>query len=95
MRAIIKLVLYIHCLSFFFALKAGILNIPGNKFKPNGYIIDVAKLINVSLIKIIWVFVYTAQKQEIKYQKKAIKIKLIIKNKMNLILIQDSICLDF
>ena len=95
MRAIIKLVLYIHCLSFFFALKAGILNIPGNKFKPKGYIIDVAKLINVSLIKIIWVFVYTAQKQEIKYQKKAIKIKLIIKNKMNLILIQDSICLDF
>ena len=34
--AIIKLSLYIQFLSLFFALKAGILNIGGNKFKPNG-----------------------------------------------------------
>ena len=38
-------------LSLFFAFNAGILNNPGNKFNPNGYIIDIAKLIKVSLIK--------------------------------------------
>ena len=53
------------------------------------------KLINVSFINIIWVFVYTAQKHDIKYQKKAIKIKLNIKNKMNFILKQELIFFDF
>ena len=44
---------YKHFLSFFSALKAGILKIPGNKFNPKGYNIDKAKLINVSLNNII------------------------------------------
>ena len=39
-KAIILLNLYKHFLSFLFALKAGILKIPGNKFNPNGYNID-------------------------------------------------------
>ena len=42
-------------LSFFAALKAGILKNPGIKFNPNGYAIDKQKLIKVSLIKIICV----------------------------------------
>ena len=40
---------------------------PGNKFNPNGYSIDKQKLIKVSFINIFWVFIYTAQKQDIKY----------------------------
>ena len=46
-------IFYINFLSLFTSLKAGILNIPGNKFIPKGYTIDIAKLINVSFIKII------------------------------------------
>jgi hypothetical protein len=53
MIAINKLNLYIHSLSFFFAFKDGILNNTGIIFNPNGYSIDMPKLINVSLIKII------------------------------------------
>ena len=55
-KEIIKLNLNKHILSLFFALKAGILNIPGNRYKPNGYTIEIPKLIKVSIIKIIWVF---------------------------------------
>ena len=62
---------------------------------PNGYIIEVIKLINVSFIKIIWVLWYTAQKQDIKYQKNDIKIKLIMKNKINFIFKQEPIFFDF
>ena len=69
------------------ALNAGILNIPGIKFNPNGYSIDNPKLIKVSLINIIWVFLYTAQKEEIKYQKKKINNKLKMKNIANFIFI--------
>ena len=49
-NAIKPLILYKHSLSLFLALKAGILNMPGNKFNPKGYIIDNKKLYNVSLI---------------------------------------------
>ena len=45
---------------------------------------DKQKLIIVSLIKTVWVLVYTAQKQEIKYQKKSKRILLKIKNIINL-----------
>ena len=45
--------LYKHFLSLFKFLKAGILNNPGNKFIPKGYIIDIKKLKKVSLINII------------------------------------------
>ena len=83
-----------HSLSFFFALKDGILNIPGKRFKPNGYSIDKPKLINVSFINIICVFTYTAQKQEIKYQKNTIIKKLYIKKIINLIFKKDSSFLD-
>ena len=74
--AIILLNLYKHFLSFLGALKAGIRKNPGTKFSPRGYNIDNAKLIEVSSIRIIWVFLYTAQKHDIKYQKNDIKIKL-------------------
>ena len=47
------LILYIHFLSFFGALKAGILKNPGNKFNPKGYTIDKPKLYKVSFINII------------------------------------------
>ena len=65
-RAITTPILYIQILSLFSVLKEEILKIESIKFKPNGYAIDKAKLINISSIKIICVFVYTAQKQEIK-----------------------------
>ena len=94
-RAIIKLVSYMHFLSLFFALNAGIRKNPGNKFNPKGYNIEILKLINVSFINIIWVFLYTAQKQEIKYQKNSIKIKLKMKNNKNLIFKQFSNFFDF
>ena len=45
---------------------------------------DKAKLTKVYFINMIWVFLYTAQKQEIKYQKNSINMKLKIKNKANL-----------
>ena len=80
-------VLYKHFLSFFRALKAVILNIPGIKFRPKGYIIDNAKLNKLSYIKINCVFLYTAQKQEIKYQKKSKSKSPIMKNKVILVLI--------
>ena len=56
---------------------------PGSKHKPNGYIIEILKLIKESLINIICVFIYTAQKQEIKYQKKNNNIYLKKKNRQN------------
>ena len=52
-------------LSFLASLKADILNIPGNKDIPRGYIIDKQKLIIISLIRWVWVFTYIAQKQDI------------------------------
>ena len=61
----ILLKLYIIFLSFWGALKAGILNKPGNKYIPRGYIIDNPKLIIVSFIRWIWVFLYIAQKEDI------------------------------
>ena len=54
--------LYMHSLSLFF--KDGILKIPGNKLIMNGYNNDNPKLINVSLIRWICVFLYTAQKHD-------------------------------
>ena len=45
---------------------------------------DNAKLTRVSSINIIWVLVYTAQKQEIKYQKNNNRISLNIKKIINL-----------
>ena len=80
---------------FSFALKAGIRNIPGRKHKANGYSIESPKLIPVSFNKITCVFLYTAQKHEIKYQKNNCNIKLIIKNKINFLLKHFSICLAF
>ena len=38
-------ILYIHCLSFFGALNACILKIPGIKYNPNGYNIDIPNLL--------------------------------------------------
>ena len=87
--------LYKHFLSFFWALKAGILKHPGIKFNPKGYIIDNAKLNKVFSINIIWVFLYTAQKPEIKYQKNIINIKLKIKNIINFIIKNNKIFLPF
>ena len=85
MSATYPLRIYKYFLSLFFALNTGILKNPGIKFKPNGYIIDKVKLIMVSIINIIWVFLYTAQKQEIKYQKNNIKNKLKVKKSTNFI----------
>ena len=84
-----------HFLSLFLALNEGILKIPGNKLIPNGYNIDKAKLINVSLNKKVWVFPHTPQKHDIKYQKNNINDKLIIKNKIIFIFIYLSIFFDF
>ena len=50
--AIILLKLYKISLSFFDALKAGILKSPGSRFNPNGYSIDKPNVIKVSSIKI-------------------------------------------
>ena len=75
-KATILLNLYKHFLSLLGDLKAGIRKNPGIKFNPKGYSIDKAKLIKVSFIKIIWVFLYTAQKLDMKYQNNDIKIKL-------------------
>ena len=72
-------------------LNAGSRNIPGNKFNPNGYTIDKIKLTKLSFINIIWVFLYTAQKQEIKYQKNSISMKLKIKNKAVLLEIRPTL----
>ena len=77
------------------ALNAGILKHPGIRHKIKGYNIEERKLIKVSLIKIIWVFLYTAQKHDIKYQKKSINKKLNIKNIINFIFKQFSIYLAF
>ena len=56
MSAIYPLRIYKYFLSLSFALNAGILKNPGSKFKPRGYIMDKEKLIKVSIINIIWVF---------------------------------------
>ena len=77
------------------ALNAGIRSKPGNKFKPNGYIIDNPKLINVSFINIFCVLLKTIQKQEIKYQQNN-NIKILKMKKIkNLILIYFFILFDF
>ena len=55
------LIIYKHFLLFLGLDKEGILKIPGNKYIPNGEINDEPKLINVSLIKWYWVFLYIAQ----------------------------------
>ena len=93
-KATIRLNVYKHFLSLFFALKAGILKIPGNKFNPNGYIIDNPKLIKVSFINIICVLLYTIQKHDIKYQKNNKKIRLKIKKIKNFIFIHFFIFFD-
>ena len=49
-------ILYIDSLSFFLDLRAGILKIPGNKFKAKGYIKDNRKQVNVFIIRVICVF---------------------------------------
>ena len=94
-NATIELILYKHLLSLLTDLNAGNLSIPGNKFKPKGYTIDNAKLTNVSIINILWVFLYTAQKQDIKYQKNAINKKLKIKKILNFIFKHLLIEIDF
>ena len=48
----------------FLYLRAGILSKPGMRLIGKGYKREVAKLIRVSLIRYVWVFLYTAQKQE-------------------------------
>ena len=55
---------------------------------------DNVKLIRVSFINIIWVFVYTAQKQEMKYQKNNKNKFPNIKKIINLIFIQFSILFE-
>ena len=54
-------------------------------FNPSGYKSDKPKLLIVFSISIFWVFLYTAQNAEIKYQKNETKIKVIVKNKVNFI----------
>ena len=80
--------LYKHSLFFLFFLmflKEDILKIPGTKLYANGYIMESVKLKAVFSINANCVFLYTAQKPEIKYQKKKLKIKLITKKNINLI----------
>ena len=79
------LIIKSHLNFLFFNFKAVILKSPGINDSANGYTNDNPKLIPVSLINIIWVFLYTAQKHEIKYQQNNIKNKLIIKNTINFI----------
>ena len=66
-------------------LKEGILKHPGIKDNINGYTNDDPKLTNVSFVNIVWVFIYTPQKQEIKYQKNNINKELNIKKIINFI----------
>ena len=56
---------------------------------------DVTKLIDESLIKIIWVFLYTAQNAEMKYQNARNNIKVDIKNAINLAFMQSIISIIF
>ena len=58
---------------------------PGKRLNPIGYSIDSPKLKRVSFNSIIWVLLYTAQKQDRKYQKKSINNKLININIPNFI----------
>ena len=81
--------------SQFLAFSDGILNNPESKFNPKGYNIDRKKLNNVSFINITWVLENTAQKQEIKYQKKIVNNKVSTKKIMNFIAKQFLIALDF
>ena len=78
--------LYRHSLFLFFALKEGILNMPGNKLNPKGYIMDSKKLDRASLNNKYWVLIYIVQKQDKKYQKKVINIIFKIKKIGNFIL---------
>ena len=94
-NATYKLNWYKYFIFPFFALRAGIRNIPGKKFNPKGYNIDSPKLNKVSLIKCFCVFLYTAQKQETKYQKKVINKNPIKKNIANFILKHVFIFFDF
>ena len=66
-------------------LKEGILKHPGIKDSINGYTNDDPKLVSVSFINIVWVFIYTPQKQEIKYQKNIINKELNTKKIINFI----------
>ena len=61
---IILLISNIIFLLFLGAFSDGSLNIPGIKNKPMGYNKDIPKLIIVSLIRWIWVFLYMAQKHD-------------------------------
>ena len=63
----------------FFDFRDIILNPAGNIYKKKGYINPITKLETESVIKICWVFSYTAQKAEIKYQKNENKKKEKIK----------------
>ena len=56
--------LYKHSLFAFFALNEIILKMPGIRYNNKGYIKDNPKLIRVSLIRWICVFLYTAQKHD-------------------------------
>ena len=53
---------------FIWNFKEIILNNEGNKYKIKGFNSNKQKLKKESLIKAIWVFLYTAQKHEIIYQ---------------------------
>ena len=48
----------------FSAFNADNLKMPGIKFRPKDNSNDIPKLIKVSLIRGIWVLLYTAQKQD-------------------------------
>ena len=87
------LILYKQILFLLFI--AGILKNPGIKLSPKGYIIDNPKLIKVSFNKMICVFLYTAQKHDMKYQRNNINKKLNTKNIINLAFKQDLIFFDF
>ena len=58
-------ILYNIILFGFITFKAGILNIPGNRYKIKGINNDIIKLIIESFIRWIWVFIYTPQKHVI------------------------------
>ena len=61
----ILLIPYIILRFFFLAFNEINLNNPGNKFNPNGYIIDKVKLIKVSLNNINWVFLNIFEKNDL------------------------------
>ncbi len=56
--------MYKHSLLFALPDKEEILNNPGIRISPKGYIKDITKLINVSLRRNSWVFLYTKQNED-------------------------------